>query len=1062
MLDIFPKWLAAVILACGLLSVLVPLAPPASGASVDWTGDTLIATSKTVNGDIVTLTGNLTITGSLTLNGAELRMDAPYQGAYGIHVENGGTFNVLAGSTIHSTNANVHFTFQVQPGATLNMNASTLRDCGWDDWDNWTTNPNTDRGLYIDSDLVSITNSTITGNCVGILVDNGTSPFIHRNNISANDDCGVAVFGGATPVIDRNTISGNLRSTFNWGIGGIASDGSSPVITNNTISANLDLYYQSSTYGIYLSTGGSPLLMYNNITGHKQAGNTWSYGVYGWGCSPSLYQNNIFNNYNGLYISAGGGAIEGNLFDNNKLPSGPSMGYGVYDSGWSTYANNTFSRNNIGLFMEEACTSTFYNDTFSSNGRAGVDGQAWRQQYTVLMTNCTFTNNGQDVFLETQGGMGVGGTLTLVNPSYSPALVRITDPQATLTVEWFFRAKVIWENGSIPVDGAVVNTTNARGKAGIDLLTGPEGWTDTQLLEEYSRTGGTTSSKSPYRINARKGDKTNSTPDVALTGNRNATVILDDIAPMVRITEPAGGTLTNRTTIRVAGVTEPRANVTVNGIHASVGQNGSWSAQVPLDNEGANDISAQALDAALNSAGDAVTVFRDTVTPALTLTAPKDGFLTNKTTVLVEGRTTDVSATTTVNGVTVTVLADGSFKHIFNLTEGDNTITVESRDTAQNYDRILVSGVSDTIPPELAVLEPRNGFATNRTALKIRGNVEEGAALTMNGRFIKPDEMSFSVDVTLDEGNNTFSFQARDKAGNVNISVLVVLKDSLPPPLVILSPSDGAIVNHTLIDIKGTTEPGALLRINDVTIEHQGAGFCATVELANEGANTITLEVSDALRNGFSRTMTVYLDTVPPPLALKGPVNGLLTNQSSVEVRGRTDAGTIVKVNGQRTPVDRDGCFTATVELMQEGANPIVVVATDAAGNSEQARVTILRDSFVNYTITSPADGDQVKTKNITVTGKAEPGSTVTVSGIGVSPRADGSFSLDMLLVDGPNVIVIAIRDRAGNTVTETMTVTKLKAARPAASKGFIPGFEGLLLLAALSVPSAWLLHRKR
>lgn len=1047
-------------LVCGPLSFagMVPL--PSCASDVAWSGDTEISTDITVSGDIVTLTGNLTITGSLTLNGAELRMDAPYQGAYGIYVENGGTFKVLAGSTIHSTNANVHFLFQVGPGGTLDMNASTLRDCGWDDWENWTTNPNTDRGLYIDSDLVSITNCTITGNLAGIIVDNGTSPFIHRNNISANDDCGVAVYTSSAPVIDHNNISGNLRNTFNWGIGGIASDGSSPVITNNTISANLDLYYRSSSYGIYLSTGGSPIIMYNNITGQKQSGNSWAWGIYGWGCSPGLYQNNVFNNYNGVSLTSGGGTIEGNLFDNNKLPSGQTMGYGVEDQGWFTYANNTFSRNNIGVAVEGICTSTFDNDTFSSNGRAGLDGMYGG--YTVMMTNCTFTNNGQDVFLESQGGIGPESTVTLVNPSYSPALVRVTDPQATLTVQWFFRAKVIWENGSMPIDGATVNTTNARGKAGIDLFTGPDGWTDTQLLEEYSKTGGTTSSKSPYIINARKGEKTNSTPGVAITGSCNATVILDDISPPLRITEPAGGTLTNRTSIKVAGVTEPRANVTVNGVQASVGLNGSWSAQVPLDNEGANGIFAVALDAALNRAGDAITVFRDTSTPALTLTAPKNGFLTNKTTVLVEGKTTDPAATTTVNGVTVTVTADGSFKHVFNLTEGDNTITVECRDAAQNYDRASVSGVSDTIAPELAVLEPRYGFATNRTALTIRGNVEEGAALTMNGRFIKPDEMSFSVDVTLDEGDNTFTFIARDKAGNANTSVLVVLKDSLPPPLVILSPSPGALVNHTILDIKGTTEPGALLRINDVAIDHEGAGFCATLELANEGANTITFEVSDALKNGISRTITVYLDTVAPPLVLKGPVNGLLTNQSSVEVKGRTDAGTMVKVNGQRTPVDKDGCFTVTVELMEEGANPIVVVAADAAGNSEQARVTVHRDTFVNYTITSPADGDQVKAKNMTVTGKAEPGSTVTVSGIGVSPRADGSFSLDMLLADGPNIIVITIRDKAGNTVTETMTVTKLKAAKPASSKGFIPGFECLILLAALSVSSAVIIHRKR
>ena len=297
----------------------------------------------------------------------------------------------------------------------------------------------------------------------------------------------------------------------------------------------------------------------------------------------------------------------------------------------------------------------------------------------------------------------------------------------------------------------------------------------------------------------------------------------------------------------------------------------------------------------------------------------------------------------------------------------------------------------------------------------------------------------------------------------MNTSQLTVLRDSLPPALVITSPAEGALVNDSMLLVRGTTEPGATLRVNDELVDFEGAAFCVTVELANQGPNIITLEVFDALRNGVSKTLTVNLDSIKPALMLKGPANGTLTNQTSIEIRGRTDPGSILRINDQRTWVDRDGCFSAVVDLTQEGANTFSVVASDLAGNSEPPMVVVVfRDTMVNYTIDTPRNGAQVKTRNITVSGRAEPGSSITISGIGISPRPDGTFSYDLQLIDGPNLIGVAIRDKAGNTASETIQVTKLKAPKTTVSKGFIPGFETILILAALAISTAIIVHRKR
>jgi hypothetical protein len=44
------------------------------------------------------------------------------------------------------------------------------------------------------------------------------------------------------------------------------------------------------------------------------------------------------------------------------------------------------------------------------------------------------------------------------------------------------------------------------------------------------------------------------------------------------------------------------------------------------------------------------------------------------------------------------------------------------------------------------------------------------------------------------------------------------------------------------------------------------------------------------------------------------------------------------------------------------------------------------------------------------------------------------------------------MKDKAGNTASETIQVTKLKAPKMTVAKGFIPGFEGPAMLAGLAL----------
>ncbi len=96
----------------------------------------------------------------------------------------------------------------------------------------------------------------------------------------------------------------------------------------------------------------------------------------------------------------------------------------------------------------------------------------------------------------------------------------------------------------------------------------------------------------------------------------------------------------------------------------------------------------------------------DTTPPVLNITNPPNDFITNKSTLTVQGVTNDatsspVTVTIKLNGVnqgTVNI-TDGSFSKTVTLKEGSNTIVVRSTDTAGKYTEITINGVLDSSVP---------------------------------------------------------------------------------------------------------------------------------------------------------------------------------------------------------------------------------------------------------------------------------------------------------------------------------------------------------------------------
>ncbi|MCS8180558.1 Ig-like domain-containing protein [Pseudomonas aeruginosa] len=199
------------------------------------------------------------------------------------------------------------------------------------------------------------------------------------------------------------------------------------------------------------------------------------------------------------------------------------------------------------------------------------------------------------------------------------------------------------------------------------------------------------------------------------------------------------------------------------------------------------------------------------------------------------------------------------------------------------------------------------------------------------------------------------------------------------------------------------------------------AGTALLVGAAAIGAG---VAISNSSGGGGGGGSSVPPDTTPPKAA-----SGLKIAPDGSSISGQADAGASVGIdtNGDGKPdltviADANGNFTAPLNPPLTNGQTVTVVVTDPAGNaSPPAQVTA-----PDTTAPAPATDVQVAPDGSSVTGKAEPGSTVGVDTDGdgqpdttvvVGPGGSFEVPLNPPLTNGETVTVI-VTDPAGNNST--------------------------------------------
>jgi outer membrane protein OmpA-like peptidoglycan-associated protein len=155
-----------------------------------------------------------------------------------------------------------------------------------------------------------------------------------------------------------------------------------------------------------------------------------------------------------------------------------------------------------------------------------------------------------------------------------------------------------------------------------------------------------------------------------------------------------------------------------------------------------------------------------------------------------------------------------------------------------------------------------------------------------------------------------------------------------------------------------------------------------------------------------------------------------------IPVRGRTERGNQVFIDGEETPVDAEGIFKTRLSLAigentfgivavaPSGQTTLINLAADLTGVDEKLDVITVRRPVPRFVIELPPSGAVLPNTSLFVHGQVPPAATVKVNGWSLPVQKDGSFGGSVRLPEGPSTVETVVTMGAGAEVRLGRAVT--------------------------------------
>ena len=529
----------------------------------------------------------------------------------------------------------------------------------------------------------------------------------------------------------------------------------------------------------------------------------------------------------------------------------------------------------------------------------------------------------------------------------------------------------------------------------------------------------------------------------------------DTTPPAAPIVSGVTGNSTNGYT--VTGTAEPNSTITIkNGSGTTVGTgttDGSGNYTVTLSGTvGPNaPLNITATDSSGNvSDPTSATTPADPVSPVLvaptgnlTATTSAVGAADAMATLpasLKDSTGADIPVTSVITNSSGTAVTNG------NLSAGTYTVTYTAAGYEDVTQTLVVSDPADTTAPDAPTVGSVTGNSTN--GYTVTGTAEPNSTITIkdnNGDTVGTGttDGSGNYTVTLPGSvgpNAPLTITATDSSGNVSdpTSATTPADPTLVAPtgnLTAITSAVGAADAMATLPASLKDSTGADIPVTSVITNSSGTA----VTNGNLSAGTYTVTYTAAGYEDVTQTLIVSdpADTTAPDAPTVGNVTGNRTNGYTVTGTAEPNSTITIKDNNGDTigtgTTDESGNYTVTLPGSVGPNTPLNVTATDSSGNVSDPTSAITPADPDTTAPDAPVVGSVTgnSTNGYTVTGTAEPNSTITIKdnngdtiGTGTTDES-GNYTVTLPGSVGPNTpLNVTATDSSGNVSDPTSAIT--------------------------------------
>ena len=367
-----------------------------------------------------------------------------------------------------------------------------------------------------------------------------------------------------------------------------------------------------------------------------------------------------------------------------------------------------------------------------------------------------------------------------------------------------------------------------------------------------------------------------------------------------------------------------------------------------------------------NTAEESVEVFVDNVLPEVDITNPEEGSIL-KGEVKLECEAEDGES-----GVEAVVFyidhkeVQNSTALSFNwntsgYTEGTHEIRVVVFDKAWNREEESIEVKVDNTPPIIEIVSPEKEYL--RAVVRIKVNVtENGSGINYIDFKIKGESRQNSTkdfyrwDTRSEEDGPGYEIEVvvRDKAGNENSTVRVVMVDNTPPEIGFINPKDGEAISgiylvEAEVSDKGSGRDYTRFYLDDDLMKNSTATtFNWNTSGYQDGWYTLRVEAFDKAGNLGSKEIDVEVDNTLPEIKITSHSEGEKLEGEETFVAEASDTGSGIwqvefYFGGNLVGEDKSEPYTATINANDypDGDYQLLVIARDRARNFAQETITL-------------------------------------------------------------------------------------------------------------------------